>query len=86
MERAKVSIEEIDTALHQEFSRLLGNNASDQMLGVKYRAIEGEPNWDATIGAVLPLPVMRAFNQALALIKSRYDLNETDHARLPRIF
>jgi hypothetical protein len=40
MERAKVSIEEIDKALHHELTQRLGYDAKDHMMRVNYMAVD----------------------------------------------
>ena len=44
MDRPKVSIEEIDRALHHDLTRRLGYDAKDHMMRVNYLAVDGEPN------------------------------------------
>ena len=87
MERATVSLEEIDKALHNKFTKSLGRDATDQMMRVKYVAADGKPNWNASIGsAARPVApsVLSAFNEALARVRARYQLRDAIRAQLPR--
>jgi hypothetical protein len=87
LERAKVSIEEIDKALHHELTQRLGYDAKDHMMRVNYIAVGGEPNWNANFAPEMPapLPVLNAFIEALAHVKAQYDVNDDDHGRLLRV-
>ena len=86
MDRPKVSIEEIDRALHHDLTQRLGYDAKDHMMRVSYLAVDGEPNWNANFASETPapLPVLSAFIEALAHVKAQYDVNDEDHARLLR--
>lgn len=86
MAREKVSIGEIDKALHHELTQRLGYDAKDHMMRVNYIAADGEPNWNANFASEIPaaLPVLNAFIEALAHVKARYDVSDADHARLLR--
>ena len=86
MDRPKVSIEEIDRALHHDLTQRLGYDAKDHMMRVNYLAVDGEPNWNANFASETPaaLPVLSAFIEALAHVKAQYDVNDEDHARLLR--
>ena len=68
MERAKVSIEEIDKALHHELTQRLGYDAKDHMMRVNYMAVDGEPNWTANFASEIPapLPVLSAFIRGIS--------------------
>ena len=86
MERAKVSIEEIDKALHHELTQRLGYDAKDHMMRVNYMAVDGEPNWTANFASEIPalFLFLSAFIEALAHVKARYDVSDNDRARLLR--
>jgi hypothetical protein len=86
MARKKVSIGEIDKALHHELTQRLGYDAKEHMMHVNYMAADGEPNWNANFASQTPapLPVLNAFIESLAHIKGQYDVSDKDHANLQR--
>jgi hypothetical protein len=56
MARAKISLVEIDKALHQELTQRLGYDAKDHMMRVNYISTGGEPNWNANFPSESPAP------------------------------
>src|SRR5262245_40641272 len=74
MARARISLAEIDKALHQELTQRLGYDAKDHMMRVNYISTGGEPNWNANFAAESPAPltVLNAFIEALAHVKTIY--------------
>ena len=86
MERATASLEWIKRVLHHEFSEELGKDASGYMRNVKFEAATGEPNWTTIFPAGSypePLNIVSAFDNAVARVKAKYNVNDADRTRLP---
>ena len=81
-ERIKVSLDTLEEILREEFTKVLGHDASSLLRRIRFHGCDGRPNWDANLGIAAPA-TLAAFQEALSRVQATYDLDETSHRQLP---
>jgi len=83
-ERMKISLDALEEILRDEFTKVLGRDASALLRRIRFRGCDGRPNWEANLGIAAPA-TLAAFLDALSRVQATYDLDETSHRQLPHL-
>jgi hypothetical protein len=78
----KISAAALGEVLLAEISVSLGGRDATYLAPrIALCALKGRPNWGTRTGE-LPLSTLSAYNEALARVQQRYDLDDASHKRL----